>query len=99
MARLMELPSDPAKRPDWIRSAKSTRIVEWGANHLISLLPSEWRDEEASRTPDRGSAARETQRAAERLAVPKAEATAAKTKSGYSDTERKEMDRLMRTQR
>ena len=99
MARLMELPSDPAKRPDWIQSAKSTPIVEWGAKYLISLLPSEWRDREASRAPDRGSSARATQRAAERLAVPKAEGAAAKAKSGYSNTERKEMDRLMRTQR
>ncbi len=99
MARLTELPSDPAKRPDWIRTAKSTPIVEWGANQLISLLPREWRDQEASRAPGRDRSARETQRAAERLAVPKAEGTAAKTKSGYSDTERKEMDRLMRTQR
>ncbi len=97
MERLMELPSDPAKRPDWIRTAKSTPIVEWGANQLISLLPSEWRGEEASRAPDRDRLARETQKAAERLAVPKAEGAAAKTKSGYSDTERKEMDRLMST--
>ncbi len=97
MARLMELPSDTAKRPDWIRTAKSTAIVEWGADYLTSLLPSEWRDVEASRAPGRDRSARETQKAAERLAVPKAEGVAAKTKSGYSDTERKEMDRLMST--
>ena len=47
--------------------------------------------------PDRDRSARETQKAAERLAVPKAEGAAATTKSGYSDTERKEMDRLMST--
>ena len=97
MARLMELPSDTAKRPDWIRTAKSAPIVEWGAAQLISLLPSEWRGDEASRAPGRDSSARATQKAAERLAVPKAEGVAAQTKSGYSDTERKEMDRLMRT--
>ncbi len=95
--RLMELPSDPAKRPEWIRTAKSAPIVEWGAAQLMSLLPSEWRGEEASSAPGRGSSARATQRAAERLAVPRAEGGAASKKPGYSDTERKEMDRLMRT--
>ena len=99
MARLMELPNNPANRPDWIRTAKSTPIVEWGANQLISLLPREWRDKEVSRAPGRDNSARQTQKTAERLAVPKARGAAAKTKSGYSNTERREMDRLMRTQR
>ena len=98
MARLMELPSDPAKRPEWIRTAKSAPIVERGAAQLIALLPSEWRGEEASSAPGLGSSARATQKAAERLAVPKAEGGLAKNKSGYSKSERKEMDRLMRTQ-
>ena len=40
MQRLMELPSDPDKRPEWIRTAKSAPIVEWGAEQLILLLPS-----------------------------------------------------------
>ncbi len=97
MARLMELPSDPAKRPDWIRTAKSAPIVEWGATQLKSILPREWRGDEAASTPRRVISAREIQRAAERLAVPKAVGAAAKDKSGYSSTERKEMDRLMRT--
>ena len=97
MARLMELPNDPDKRPDWIRTAKSAPIVEWGAGQLIMLLPSEWRSEKSSRTPSRDRDARESQKAAERLAVPKTEGAAAKTKSGYSETERKEMDRLMST--
>lgn len=95
MARLTELPSDPAKRPDWIRNAKSTPVVEWGANQLIALLPRDWRGEVDA--PRRRSSARQTQKAAERLAVPKAESGAATPKSGYSDSERKEMDRLMRT--
>ena len=99
MSRLIELPSDAAKRPDWIRTAKSAPIVEWGANQIISLLPRGWRDEQTFRAPGRNNSARETQDVAERLAVPKAQGTAAKTKSGYSDAERKEMDRLMRTQR
>ena len=99
MSRLIELPSDAAKRPDWIRTAKSAPIVEWGADQIISLLPRGWRDEQAFRAPGRDNSARETQDVAERLAVPKAQGATAKTKSGYSDTERKEMDRLMRTQR
>ncbi len=97
MERLMELPSDPAKRPEWIRTAKSAPIVEWGAAQLNSLLPSEWRSDETSSAPGRESSFREARQAAERLAVPKAEGGAAKARSGYSDTERKEMDRLMRT--
>lgn len=99
MARLMELPNNPVNRPDWIRTAKSTPIVEWGANQLISLLPREWHDKEVSRAPGLDNSARQTQKAAERLAVPKARGAAVKTKSGYSNTERREMDRLMRTQR
>jgi membrane protein required for colicin V production len=97
MERLMELPGDPAKRPDWIRTAKSAPIVEWGATQLILLLPSEWRGDQASVAPDREGSARAAWKAAERLAVPKAEGGAAKKKSGYNTAERKEMDRLMRT--
>ncbi len=95
--RLMELPSDPAERPDWIRNAKSAPIVEWGANQLIGLLPKEWRGEEALGASRRDHSARETEREVERLAVPRAAGVAARKKSGYSNTERKEMDRLMRT--
>ena len=99
MSRLIELPSDADKRPDWIRTAKSAPIVEWGANQIISLLPDGWRDEQAFRAPGHDNSAREMQDVAKRLAVPKTQGAAAKTKAGYSDTERKEMDRLMRTQR
>jgi membrane protein required for colicin V production len=95
--RLMEWPSDPAKRPEWVRAAKSTPIVEWGADQLISLVPREWGGGAARRAPGRNSSAREMQRTAERLAVPRAEGGAARKKPGYSDTERNEMDRLMRT--
>ena len=95
--RLTEMPRDSAKRPDWIRDAKSAPIVEWGAEQLIMLLPSEWREEKGSRASNRKDSERQAQRAAERLAVPKTEGSGAKAKSGYSNTERKEMDRLMST--
>ena len=97
MARLMELPSDPAERPDWIRTAKSAPVVEWGAAQLIALLPKEWRGEEALGAPRRHHSARATESDVEKLAVPRAEVGVAPRKTGYSSTERKEMDRLMRT--
>jgi membrane protein required for colicin V production len=95
--RLTEMPRDPAKRPDWIRDAKSAPIVEWGAHQLIMLLPSEWRENTRTRASDRKETQRKTQRTVERLAVPKPTGPDEKEKSGYSETERREMDRLMST--
>jgi membrane protein required for colicin V production len=97
MVRLTELPSDPAERPDWIRTAKSAPVVEWGAAQLIALLPEEWRGEEALGARRHHGSARATESDVERLAVPRAEVRAAPRKTGYSRIERKEMDRLMRT--
>jgi len=91
--RVLQWPQDPAGRPDWIREARSTRMVETGADLLLKIVPPEWGGGKL-RTQNRFN---DPVRAAEKLMSPATKGAASGDKSGYDTRERQEMDRLFQS--
>lgn len=95
VAWVTNMPSQPDKQPPWIQTAKSKPLVEWGASKLQRLAPPEWAGQR-----ERGkSAPEETRRRFEKLIEPETRTNTNPDRSGYSDQERREMDRLIKGQR
>lgn len=93
--RIFDLPADRDEWPDWLRSARSTPLVERGADALARFIPGEWREGSAGSAPaaEPDGAAR----AMEQLLQPETKEASPDEKSGYNERERKEMDRLIRS--
>lgn len=94
-ARVTVLPPERGAWPQWIRAAKTTPAMVWGAKRIAGWLPREWggRGVGDGRRPGF-----DPQATMERLLTPEAEPGAPAPKSGYNDQERREMDRLIRSQ-
>ena len=95
VAWAIDLPDATDKQPQWIREAKSRPLVKWGAENLQRLAPAEW----AGRPRQSLSGPEQSRRRFEKLIEPEAKSSKRGRKQGYSDQERKEMDRLIRGQR
>lgn len=91
--RVLEWPQDPAGRPDWIRDARSTRLIDAGADVLLKIVPPEW----GGGKPQSRNRVEDPARAAARLMTPVTKGAASAEKSGYDTRERREMDRLFQS--
>jgi len=100
----------PADRPEWVREARSTPILHEGAETLRNLLPEGWKvkavsvTEEAIRTVDpKAAAAADAEKAMRALSTPAAPAAAkpdsAPAEPAYRAGDKRELDRLIGTQR
>ncbi len=88
----------PADRPAWITGARTLPLIERGAQMLAGLLPADARErgaQAAERTRQEAQRATEATRALEQLMAPPARGDAPREgANGYSDTDRKQLDRL-----
>ena len=94
IAWFMDMPTQLDKQPKWVQTAKSRPLVEWGADKLQRLAPPEW----AGKRERKSSAPEETLRRFEKLIEPETRSTNDAGRTGYSDQERREMDRLIKGQ-
>jgi len=95
VAWTIDLPEATDKQPKWIQEARSRPLVKWGAENLQRLAPAEW----AGRPRQCLSGPEQSRRRFEKLIEPEAKSSREERKQGYSDRERKEMDRLIKGQR
>ncbi|MEE2968817.1 MAG: CvpA family protein [Pseudomonadota bacterium] len=91
--RVLQWPQDPAGRPAWIKEARSTRLIEAGADLLLKFVPPEW----GGGKPQSRNPLDDPARAAVRLMTPATKGAASGEKSGYDTRERREMDRLFQS--
>jgi len=90
-----DLPKDRNKHPEWAKSAKTFPVIVWGAKRVRSILPESLREN----LPDPGGASITPGNSFEKLVTPETNDIKKKDKPGYSDAERREMDRLIKGQR
>lgn len=95
MAWAMDFPEETKKQPKWVQSAKSRPLVVWGAQRIQRLAPPEW----AGQTTRRPNASEKSRERFEKLIEPETRPSTAPKRQGYSDQERREMDRLIKGQR
>ncbi len=86
--------TDTAKQPDWIRSARSKPWLEWGAGQLQALAPPEFR----GNTDIIPSNREKSLERFNKLNEPETRKPSGQGRQGYSDQERREMDRLIKGQ-
>ncbi len=79
-------------REDWVAEARTRPLLIWGATTLQATVPAEWR---AKMPTDNGATLR---RRFEKLVEPATKSPAPTTKPGYTDVQRREMDRLIKGQ-
>jgi len=89
----------PSQQPSWLRDARAMPLIEWGADQLKSLVPSETKDagtDAADDARDRARKVLETERLLRDIMTPepKGPATDAE-RGGYDAKERREMERLL----
>ncbi|MBV8491842.1 MAG: CvpA family protein [Alphaproteobacteria bacterium] len=92
----------PADRPPWIKDAKSTPLLQRGADKLRTFLPESWKIKNASldEAIQALTPAAEAQRAMRALQTPAATTVARPDRSpGYGKNESRQLDRLIDTQR
>lgn len=85
---------NPDERPDWIREAKSRRMVEASANVLAGILPGRFSPHGAGPGKSAASEADDV----DSLAKPDAESPEREPKSGYTEEETNKMDSLIEGQ-
>ena len=95
VAWAIDLAEEPDMQPQWIQEARSRPLVQWGAESLQRLAPVEW----AGRPRQRLNGPEQSRRRFEKLIEPEAKSFKSGQKRGYTDQERKEMDRLIKGQR
>jgi membrane protein required for colicin V production len=90
-----DLSKDTAKQPEWISSARSKPWLQWGARQLQALAPPEFRGSmnNVPTGPD------ETLDRFNKLNEPETRKATEQKRQGYSNQERREMDRLIKGQR
>ena len=88
----------PNNQPDWLRTARTRPVVEWGAERLGVLVPPQWRGAiPATGGPRSSDPSKDAERALRKLIAPDVKHAAPDTKSGYDVKERREMDRLIQS--
>ncbi len=93
---VIDLPAKVADQPEWIRTARTRPVVEWGARRLRMLAPRGWIAAPAKGGPSRKETL-EIERSLRRLVAPETKGTPAQEKPGYGRKERREMDRLIKS--
>ncbi len=93
---VIDLPEKVADQPEWIRTARTRPVVEWGARRIRVLAPSGWLGAPAKGGPSRKETL-EIERSLRRLVAPETKGTPAQEKPGYGRKERREMDRLIKS--
>ena len=93
----------PEKQPSWLRDARAMPLIEWGADQLRSLVPSEAKKAGGDAADDARDQARkvlETERLLRDIMSPepKGPSTDAE-RGGYDSKERREMERLIESGR
>ena len=83
---------DPAERPDWIREAKSRRIVAASAGFIARVLPGHVGERARAATGDGGGSSNRVPDEVEDLSSPEPEATQSTPKDGYTQEERNRME-------
>jgi membrane protein required for colicin V production len=88
----------PNNQPDWLRTARTRPVVEWGADRLGVLVPPQWRGAiPATGGPKSGDPSKDAERALRKLIAPNVKHAAPDAKSGYDVKQRREMDRLIQS--
>lgn len=88
----------PKQQPDWYRTARTRPVVEWSASQLLSLVPPEWREPMSSGAGKPATSnTLDSERAMQKLIAPRTEGGTQQQKSGYGKSERREMDRLIKS--
>jgi membrane protein required for colicin V production len=88
----------PQERPVWITSARSLPAIKRGVALLEELIPSNLRGRggaAAERVRQDAERALETKRALENLTSPPARSEPSRDRPGYSDKERRDLDRVI----
>ncbi|MEC9022351.1 MAG: CvpA family protein [Pseudomonadota bacterium] len=86
---------DPGKKPDWIANSKMFPLLDWGSREVFLVLPKNLRKNlnflfSGKTQPDNSF---------ENFLAPKTKILKKEKRSGYTETERREMDRLIQGQR
>lgn len=97
MAWAIDLPARVQDQPEWVREARTRPLLEWGAERMRALAPPGWGG--AAKTGQRsGDEAIDAERALRRLLEPETRSPERREREGYTERERREMDRLIRGQ-
>ena len=97
LAWAIDLKPTLAEQPPWIREARTRPLVEWGANGLTALAPHGWGL--GAPAGGQGGRAMDSNEALRKLVEPETRPPAERPdRQGYTDRERREMDRLIRGQ-
>ena len=93
----------PSQQPSWLRDARAMPVIEWGVVQLRSLVPSETKDASVDAANDARDRTREvlgTERLLRDIMTPepKGPSTDAE-RGGYDEKERREMERLLESDR
>lgn len=94
--------TSPDQYPSWIKGARTRPLVEQGARLIEQLVPENARHKSARALDNAQSKVRqglEAQRALEQLTHPEPKVDAPKDREGYKVDERREMDRVIQTNR
>ena len=97
LAWAIDLPPKLQDQPQWIRAAKTRPLLEWGAEGLRALAPPGWGGNRST-AGDGGKDPLDAERAWRRLVEPETKSPERREREGYTDRERREMDRLIRGQ-
>ena len=93
----------PSQQPAWMRDGRAMPLVEWGAERLKSLVPSDAQKASADAADDARDKARkalETERLLRDIMTPEPKAPSTDDdRGGYDSRERREMERLLESGR
>lgn len=95
----------PDQQPDWLRNARSLPLVMWGADQLLSLVPTDTQEAAAGAAGAAGDEARkvlETHRMLRDIMSPEPKGPPSENErgvDGYSPKERRDMERLIESGR
>ncbi len=92
---LTDLSKDAAQQPEWIKTARTRPWLEWGSTKLKSLAPPEF----GGTNQGIPSSLEDTRKRFLKLNEPETRKPDEQKRQGYSEQERREMDRLIRGQR
>ena len=95
LAWTVDLPKNHEQHPKWIQSSKLFPAITWGAAHIRDYLPIKIKN----LLPEPKLSSRLERNDFESLVTPETKDIMKKSKTGYSNSERNEMDRLIKGQR
>lgn len=81
----------PAEQPSWLRDAKLRPAIEWASGVVATVLPKQLTEH----LPKRQTESAPSGQTFENLATPPQPRTKTNSGGGYTDQERKDMERLM----